>query len=446
MRSIAPDVMSITSSSKMHTAGHGIIPEWLQVILFFLLIVAIGEGLPRLWIYLSRSASRTISARLDRARTGAAKLGVRTGNGDLRGQLDKLKRQKLGFVGWLRYVRARKRLLGPTPKRVLQFHSHRNYFQDMIYQFLLRGISLFWPNRIISAANLRILLLAGAIVVILNGQVDDLKTTLIRLREAIPWNSTAEWLREWYVLVSLVVVALIVARRSPLVDRIRARDESAKDANRLLAQLYGRLSDLELCAAEYIKQIDGSRAQLVAAAVLKASSGRYTWSHSSGLTSSANSFMTNTLEGWFNKKPVEQAFKELSDHLAVYRRNGLDTVAQRLTLPVSFSLYECCIRFSHPELFNYLRRYFLLDIVSDENTLIRTDFEMMNKAEGRGDDERHEFWKIHTDDAIRDYACSLDGRLASAYVILLHLNHINYFLNRRLHGNTRTRLAGSFVR
>jgi hypothetical protein len=426
----------------------GSIPEWMQIILFGLLIVAIGELVSQLLRYLPRSASRTISARLGRARAGAAKLGVRTGKGDLRGQFDELKRRKLGFVGWLRYVRARKRLLGPTPESVLQSHSRRSYLRDTIYQFLLRCISLFRPYGIISAANLRILLLAGAIVVVIKGQEDSVKTTLIHLRETIPWHSIAEWLREWYVLVALVVVALIVARRSPLVDRIRARDEAAKDANRLLAQLYGRLSDLQLCAAEYIKLIDESRAEVVDGAVLKASSGLYTWTHSGGLTPNTNRFMVNTPGGWPSKKAdrLEQACKELSDHLAGYRRNGLHTVARRLMLPVFFSLFECCISFSDPELFIHLRTRLLVDFVGDANTRIQNDFKMMTQAEGHDEHESREFLRIHTDDAIRDYAGSLDMRLASAYVTLLHLNHINYFLNRRLHGNTRTRLAGSFVR
>jgi hypothetical protein len=192
------------------------------------------------------------------------------------------------------------------------FHCRRDYLQDIIQQFLLRCIYLFQPSRrIISVANLRILLLAGAIVVILDEYVGGLKAIMIHLRETVQWHSVVEWIREWYVLVSLVLVALIVATRTPLVDRVRARDEAAKDANRLLAQLYGRLSDVQHCAAEYIKVVNGSRTEVVAGAVLKGSSGRYTWTYGRGLTLSTDRFMVNMPEHWPTKEAdgLEQAYK-----------------------------------------------------------------------------------------------------------------------------------------
>lgn len=440
--------MSIIASSATNTTGHGIISGLIQVLVYGLLIVVVGAFTAWLLTNFRVRASHAISARLNRARTGAAKLGVHTGRGDLRGQLDVLKEQKLGFIGWLRYVRTRRCLLNPTPKRVLLSYSRRDYHQDIIQQFLIRCIYLFQPSRIISAPNLRILLLAGAIVVIQDEHVGGLMAIIIHLHETVPWHSAVEWIREWYVLVSLVVVALIVATRSPIVDRVRARDEAAKDANRLLAQLYGRLSDVQRCAAEYIKIIDEGRTEVVARAVLKASNGRYTWTHGYGLRLSSDLFIVNTPEDRCNKEAdrLEQACKELSDHLVGYRRNGLHTVAQRLTWPVFSSLFECNIMFSDAELCAYLRTRLLLDFSGNENTYIRDQLEMITEAERRDEPGRHEFLRSHANDAIRDYACSLDMKLVSAYVTLLHLSRINSFLNRRLHGNTRTRLAGSFVR
>jgi hypothetical protein len=440
--------MTIISSRAMPAAGPGITYGLLQVLVVVGIIVALGEFAAWLLRYLPRSASRTISARLDRARAGAVKIGIHTGKGNLRAQLDALKHRKLGFIGRLRYVHARKRLLGPTPKSVLQSHSRRSYYRDMIRQFLLRCISLFRPVGIISAANLRILLLAGAIVMIRDEHISGIKTNLIHLRQTIPWHSFAEWVREWYVLVALVVVALIVATRSPMVDRIRARDEAAKDTNRLLAQLYAKLSDVQHSAAEYIKLIDESRTEMLARTVLKASGGLYTWTYSDGLEPRTDRFRANMPESWPSEKAerLVQVCKELADHLAEYRRNGLHTVAQRLTWPVFSSLFECRIMFYNTELCIDLPTSLLADFASEANMVFRDDLKMLNELESRGDHESRESWQIHTDNAIREYACRLDMRLAAAYAILLHLNHVNYFLNKRLHGNTRTRLASSFVR
>ncbi len=78
--------------------------------------------------------------------------------------------------------------------------------------------------------------------------------------------------------------------------------------------------------------------------------------------------------------------------------------------------------------------------------MIETRIKLMTEAEQRGDDRSREHWRIEVEEGARDYASYLDTQLASAYQTLLHLHHVNHFLNRRLHGTTRTRLASSFVR
>lgn len=427
--------------------GYGMTVRWVEVFFGWLLIAVVAEFTGRRLHYLRRSASRSIERRLARGLNAAVKLGVHTEHSDVRGQLAVLEKQTLGFIGRLRYLRVRKRLLDPTPESVLRSHSRRAYLSDVISQFLDRIISIFRPFALISLANLRILLFSGIFAAVINHQIAHLRLILIHIREVVPWHSIAGWLREWYTLVALVLVALIVATRSPLVDRVRARDEAAKDANRLLAQLYGRLSEVQRCAAIYTSLIEKNRAVVVADAVEKASNGVYTWTYGGGLALTGL-FRPNLLEGWFSNEAnrLEEACKELSDHLAGYRRVGLHTVASRLTSAVFLSLFECCISFSSPEQITYLRTRLLLDLVGRENVRIRSALETMIEAEREGDDGTRQIFRTQADNSIRVYACSLDEQLATAYTIIFHLNHINAFLNRRLHGNARTRLASSLVR
>lgn len=414
------------------------------------LVLGIGLGIAFVaelisWLVarLGGSAWATVFARLNRARTAAMRLGIQPGKGNIEKQFEDL---NLGLIGWLRYRRVRKILREPTPDRVLRFRSRSSYLRDRLTQFLLRCISLFRPYGIFSLANLRILLLAGAIVVVMDRHVATLEHKLLQLRAALPWHSIAEWIREWYVLVALIIVAMIVVTRSPLVDRVRARDEAAKDANRLLAQLFGKLSDVESNAREYLNLVEKDRTWLVSDAVLKATGGHFTWAHRTGLApdSRRSRTVSDQLRGQ-ETEMLDRTCKELSDHLAQYYRNGLHTVASRLTFPVFWSLYSCRLRFSDPDSADKMRRRFLVDPVGARQR-IETLAKQVTGAERSEYPEVREHLRIEMDDAARDYADYLDAQLAEAHQILLHLHHINHFLNKRLHGTIRTRLAGSFVR
>jgi len=365
--------------------------------------------------------------------------------GNLWRQLNTIERQKLGFIGRLRFVRVRNRLLGPTPTGIIRFHARRAYLQDITRMFLLRCIWKFQPHRIFSIESLHVLLLAVVIVLLRDEDSTALKAMLVDIRETIPWHSIAQWTKEWFVLISFIIILSIVATRSPLVDRIRARDEAAKDVNRLLAQLFGKLSDVEYAATEYLEMVEESRRRIVERAVLKATSNVYTWTYGDGL-------QCGSLPYWVNEPGISaseqadrlnRACKELSDHLAKYRENGLHTVAAKLTRSISQSLYTCSIVFYNAESSDLLRRRLL--VFFDEASQQAPD-SVKSMAQGGLGDESGTGALQNANDDVRNYACRLDMRLASAYEILFHLHHIGSVLNRRLHGTTRTRLAGSFVR
>lgn len=397
--------------------------------------------------YWSRSASSTITARLDRARKASMELGIEPGKGHLRERLYKLERQKLGLLGRLCYARACGRLFDPTPTKVLRSHSRRDYHRKVIRQFILRPIRLFQPYGIVSVENVCILLLAGISVTIINQHAGGLNGELAHLRTIMPWHSIAEWTREWYALISLVIVILIVSPKSPLVDHIRARDESAKDTNRLLAQLYGKLSNVERSAYGYVEQMDASRAKIVKMAVLKATGGLYIWTRGEGLAPPANRWETEPeYLPHEESDQLEQACKELSDHLTEYREKGLHTVAYRMMRPVSSSIFACWIAFDNAEMNASMRTQLLLDQFNRDIPLIGNYVREMLEAEHRGNDKDRERLRIFADNAARNFANGVDANVATAYATLRHLHRINYYLNRRLHGTARTRLAGSLIR
>jgi hypothetical protein len=407
-----------------------------------LAIVAIAEVSDWPLRHLHRSASAGISARIKRARDAAARVGIHPERGKLLTQLASLDRGKLGLTGKWRLAHVQRVLLSETPDNVLRSHSRRAYYLDLIQQFLRRCISLFRPYGLASAANLRILILAAIIVFIRHGHVLTLTFALNYLREI------RQWVSEWFALVSLGAVVVIVAARSPLVDRIRARDEAAKDANRLLAQLFGKLSDLEHAATDYIALVERSRTVLISAATLKVAGGRYAWTHYSGLEA-PSWYHENQSDRELRERQqrLDEASEALSDHLAQFRLNGLHTVARRLTLSIFNSLFECGVDFYGTEGIQYLRSRLLdslaeIQLASHIEDLIK----QMTAVEGDGGSEDFELLRNRIDNAVRDCACNLDARVARAYYTILHLRRINNFLNRRLHGTTRTRLASSFVR
>ena len=82
-------------------------------------------------------------------------------------------------------------------------------------------------------------------------------------RSGGPQGSKSTRCSEEPPVVLLLVGVLVVTRPSTLIDVIRARDEAAKDANRLLAELSGRLMTLEIAVYRWRKQLLATRELLI---------------------------------------------------------------------------------------------------------------------------------------------------------------------------------------
>ena len=85
--------------------------------------------------------------------------------------------------------------------------------------------------------------------------------------------------------VVVLILGLTFVGVSPIVDHVRARDEAAKDANRLLGELLGRLERLEGVFSEWRRQLHDDRWRLVAHWVERSTDEAYRWRHASGASS-----------------------------------------------------------------------------------------------------------------------------------------------------------------
>lgn len=78
-------------------------------------------------------------------------------------------------------------------------------------------------------------------------------------------------------LLFLMIGLFAVISRAPLIDRIRARDEAAREAGRLLGQLQGRLMPVFLAMHDWRCELEERRWILVRDWVEGKSGGAYTW-------------------------------------------------------------------------------------------------------------------------------------------------------------------------
>lgn len=97
-----------------------------------------------------------------------------------------------------------------------------------------------------------------------------------RSRDTVEWLSHPTYIGYLpVILLGLAVVAVL--GRSPLIDLVRARDEAAKDANRLLAELLGSLIDLLSCLDDYTDHLESTRVSRVDSFVRRLSHDRFRW-------------------------------------------------------------------------------------------------------------------------------------------------------------------------
>jgi hypothetical protein len=143
--------------------------------------------------------------------------------------------------------------IGPKPEIVLRdalnnaVEITKGADSCLIYDRPLPEAGLTWPSRALRPLSIGLAVATTAWTWPTSGVRDALS-------DALHWGVSPDlWdaVRRYLPLGLVVVAALLLLPRSPLVDRVRARDEAAKDANRLLAELAGRTAKLYYSASRW---------------------------------------------------------------------------------------------------------------------------------------------------------------------------------------------------
>lgn len=132
--------------------------------------------------------------------------------------------------------------------------------------------------------------------------------------------------------VVLVIVALALIPRTPLVDHIRARDEAAKTANAQLAQLAGSMAALYYGASLWGAVVERNRSIYVREMVRNYTHGTRIWS--GGVVSSPDTLRQSLSSRWCAQEPPQEfidAYARVREQRLLLQQTGVEMVAWRLS-------------------------------------------------------------------------------------------------------------------
>jgi hypothetical protein len=234
----------------------------------------------------------------------------------------------------------------PTPLPILRRWARFEYLQHRALHIAfnaLRGLGAAFPRY----PNLRTALRPAVIVL-------ATVTTLVNrpLPHQQAWAQEAasnawRWVTSpvparLFPFAALLLGVLLLVRSTPLVDHIRARDEAAKEANRLLGQLYARLERLSLALDFWQEEFANHREQMLETWVNNVTAGRYIWHYGGGVMASDTPdwYPTSRWESHYDPEPLLQALADLTTIEDSVQDSGFERVAIRLTSRVYDSMQE----------------------------------------------------------------------------------------------------------
>ncbi|MFF1380706.1 hypothetical protein [Streptomyces sp. NPDC058308] len=335
----------------------------------------------------------------------------------------------------LRYTMAR-RLVGQiSAKKLERMTKRRNTLEQLSRT----------PRRIVKSASRRslVLLISGAVVYQYE-RPGRTRRDLQMIADEIP--RIAEQ-RTWVPVLVLTVGVFAFTRSGNLIDRIRARDEAAKDVNRMLAELLAKLSELDVALQEVYENIDSYRSAYLDVASGMAEPGR-AWSPKFGFESDRyglrvslygrRSFEILLEEPEFRR--LECALDAVADHLTDIRDKGISSVALRILSPVWEELYNCRL---HSHLYHSTSHH----AVGIKNSMLGLGW-MRARLENK---ERHfgrlakkdECDKGELDSMLVEESYHLDELILQSRLALCQLQKIERFLLKRLHGTSLTKLVSA---
>ncbi|WP_158813383.1 hypothetical protein [Streptomyces rimosus] len=243
--------------------------------------------------------------------------------------------------------------------------------------------------------------------------------------------------RTWIPVLILMVGVLAASRSSPLVDRVRARDEAAKDANRMLTELLARLRELQVAVVLCHDSLPSYR-QAYFDNLCGPYEKRRAWSPAFGFERGFP-FQMRILEKELDGSEFQRAraaIEAVNAQLHAIRDKGLSSVVIRMLSPVSAAFRDCGF---HREL-NFTGRQY-----GESNTSV-FDFDWMLRR-GENIERRVSRREVHEppcrlDVTLVHEAYRLDDLILSSVLNEFRLERICRFLRKRIHGTTFTRLLG----
>ncbi|MCX4587025.1 hypothetical protein [Streptomyces sp. NBC_01481] len=244
-----------------------------------------------------------------------------------------------------------------------------------------------------------------------------------------------------FLPLSLALVGLVVvASPSPLLDRIRARDEAAKETNKLLTELNGLLGEFRMAYADWVDIMESSRHEYFRRLASDSTQSTWTWTPHDG--PNQKHFWPNQINdrlGGAAARRLEAAGTRVTEHMETIRDKGLSPVAHRILSPVwsSFRMSTLDNPMSHwtreigmhyplqpdnisrelkEKVIRLSRQVELTETESSVATALKLDWELTRTM-------------YHFDDRLRD-----------AYLLQKRLDRVATFLNKRLYGTTWSRL------
>ncbi|WP_125518284.1 hypothetical protein [Streptomyces sp. WAC 06783] len=301
------------------------------------------------------------------------------------------------------------------------------------------------PKRVVKFASRRsLVLLASSAVVYQYERPGMTRGDLQMIADGIP--QIAEQ-RTWVPILVLTVGVIAFTRSGNLIDRIRARDEAAKDVNRMLAELLAKLSELDVALRVVHENINSYRSAYLDVASGAAESGR-AWSPGFGFERDryglrVSLYGRKSLEILLEEPEFQRlqcALSAVADHLTDMRDKGISSVALRILAPVWEELYDCRLQ-------SHLYHSASYHTVGIKNSMLGLGwmkarietkeryFGSLAKGDERDDGK--------LDSMLVEETYHLDELILQSRLAHCQLQKIERFLLKRLHGTSLTKLVSA---
>ncbi|MGW2635227.1 hypothetical protein ACWC2K_38885 [Streptomyces chattanoogensis] len=388
----------------------------------------------RFWSRVSTRVERRQG--VERAISSARKIGVRVGEPGWRKKMPRSIRDLVNKTPAriFHYVKA-KRLTSQISSGRLERMAKRRSSLEVLAEFPMRAVRL--------VARRSVILLASGVAVYEQELPGEMWSDLGRIVDKAPLLAEQ---RTWIPVLVLGVGVLAVARASPLIDGVRARDEAAKDTNRLLTELLAKISELDIALWEVHEGIASYRRAYLDE-VSSAEKLGWEWSPQVGFHGKGHRFR---LVGVYGEKSLEgltggeefqrvrRALGSVGEQLEVIRDKGLSSVAIRILSPVSSVFKGCGFRWH----LHHSRNYDLgvtrsIMGLSWMERRAASKERILGGRFGECDD------KDALDVRLLGESYRFDDLLLRSKLDHIRLQRVQRFLVKRVHGTTLTRLIGA---